>query len=185
MVALLSKVVNTNCPEERELLYKQINVLEETGDNITHKVYLGLNKVFFTPLNRNDIHILVSAIDDVADNIHEAAGRMYLYNVNAFSPAIGNIADYIQRSCTEIQKLINSLSNLGHKQNLLSACQLVKDFESQIDHIYYSSLADLFAREKNPMTLIKHRDILSSLEASANKCKDVTDAIEIIILNSL
>lgn len=185
MVALLSKVVNTNCPEERELLYKQINVLEETGDNITHKVYLGLNKVFFTPLNRNDIHILVSAIDDVADNIHEAAGRMYLYNVNAFSPAIGNIVDYIQRSCTEIQKLINSLSNLGHKQNLLSACQLVKDFESQIDHIYYSSLADLFAREKNPMTLIKHRDILSSLEASANKCKDVTDAIEIIILNSL
>lgn len=185
MAALLSAIINTNCTKERETLYNQINALEEIGDDITHKVYLGLDKVFFTPLNRNDIHILASAIDDVADNIHEAAGRMHIYNVNAFSPAIGHIADYIQRSCTEIQRLIGALSKPIHSQDLQSSCQLIKDFEHQADQIYYSSLADLFNNEKNPITLIKHRDILSSLEASANKCKHVTDTIEIIILNSL
>src|SRR3569832_1422546 len=84
MSELLSTVAETESVEEREPLFKQINSLEETGDDITHKVYLGLDKVFFTPFNRKDIHILASAIDDVADNVQEAAGRMQLYNIEYF-----------------------------------------------------------------------------------------------------
>ncbi len=75
MSELLTAVVDTSSIEDREPLYRQINTLEETGDDITHKVYLGLDKVYFTPFNRKDIHILASAIDDVADNVHEAAGK--------------------------------------------------------------------------------------------------------------
>ena len=78
MSELLASVVDIGSIEEREPLYRQINVLEEAGDDITHEVYLGLDKVFFTPIGRKDIHILASAIDDVADNMHEAAGRMHL-----------------------------------------------------------------------------------------------------------
>src|ERR1700743_4026565 len=104
MADLLSAVLDTAPKEERESLYRQINALEETGDDITHKVYLGLDKVFFTPINRKDIHILASAIDDVADNIHEAAGRIQLYNIDHFMPAISEIAGYIKRSCAELQK---------------------------------------------------------------------------------
>jgi predicted phosphate transport protein (TIGR00153 family) len=185
MSELLSAVVDTESVEEREPLYRQINTLEETGDDITHKVYLGLDKVFFTPLNRKDIHILASAIDDVADNIHEAAGRMNLYEIRTFIPAIGEMARYIQLSCIELQKLINALGALTNTEDLLNSCRLVKDHEHQTDRIYYHALADLFAKEKDPITLIKHRDILFSLEASANKCKNVKDAIEIIILNRI
>src|ERR1700743_708708 len=104
MSELLSAVIDTGSADEREPLYRQINTLEETGDDITHKVYLGLDKVFFTPLNRKDIHILASAIDDVADNIDEAAGRIQLYNIDHFMPAISEIAGYIKRSCAELQK---------------------------------------------------------------------------------
>ena len=171
--------------DEREPLYRQINTLEETGDDITHKVYLGLDKVFFTPLNRKDIHLLASAIDDVADNIHEAAGRMNLYLIDKFIPAIGEMINYIQLSCIEIQKLINGLSKIEDTESMLNSCRLIKSHEHQTDLIYYHALADLFANEKDPITLIKHRDILFSLEASANKCKTVTDVIEIIILNSI
>lgn len=185
MSELLSAVVDTTSEDEREPLYRQINSLEETGDDITHKVYLGLDKVFFTPLNRKDIHILASAIDDVADNIHEAAGRMNLYEIKDFTPAIGEMGRYIQLSCIELQKLINALGKMVDTEDMLASCRLVKDHEHQIDVIYYHALADLFAYEKDAIQLIKHRDILFSLEAAANKCKNVTDAIEIIILNSL
>ena len=185
MSELLSAVVDTTSEDEREPLYRQINSLEETGDDITHKVYLGLDKVFFTPLNRKDIHVLASAIDDVADNIHEAAGRMHLYEIKAFTPAIGEMGRYIQLSCIELQKLINALGKIVDTESMLASCRLVKDHEHQTDVIYYHALADLFAHEKDAIKLIKHRDILFSLEAAANKCKNVTDAIEIIILNSL
>src|ERR1700760_4214902 len=78
MSELLANAVNSSSAEERAAIFKQIDSLEETGDDITHKVYLGLDKVFFTPFNRNDIHVLASAIDDVADYVQEAAGRMQL-----------------------------------------------------------------------------------------------------------
>lgn len=185
MSELLSAITDTTPATEREPLYKQINILEEAGDDITHKIYLGLDKVFFTPLNRKDIHTLASAIDDVADNIHEAAGRMNLYEIDEFIPSIGQMAKLVQLSCTELQTLINALANLKDTEKLLNSCRMVKDYEHQVDDIYYHALADLFAREKDAITLIKHRDILFSLEASANKCKNVTDALEIIILNSI
>ena len=121
MSELLATVVHTESVEEREDIYRQINVLEETGDDITHKVYLGLDKYFFTPLNRKDIHTLASAIDDVADNVHEAAGRMHLYNIENFMPAIRQISGYIKHSCTEIQKLIRSLAKIEDSASMLAS----------------------------------------------------------------
>jgi predicted phosphate transport protein (TIGR00153 family) len=185
MAELLVAVVDTDSAELREPLYRQINALEETGDDITHKVYLGLDKVFFTPFNRKDIHILASAIDDVADNIHEAAGRMNLYHIEEFMPAIGEMVNYIRLSSNEIQKLISGLDKIEDSGSMIATCRMIKDYERMTDVIYYHALADLFAREKDAITLIKYRDILFSLEASANKCKNVTDAIEIIVLNSI
>lgn len=185
MAEYLSAIVETGSVEDREPLYRQINSLEETGDDITHKVYLGLDKVFFTPINRKDIYLLASAIDDVADNIQEAAGRMNLYQVRKFSPAIAEMVNYIQLSSNEIQKLINGLSKIEDSGSMLASCQAIKSYERMTDVIYYHALADLFAQEKDAITLIKYRDILFSLEASANKCKSVTDAIEIIVLNSI
>lgn len=185
MSELLMAVVESKTASEREPFYKQINILEETGDDITHKVYLGLDKVFFTPLNRKDIYALASAIDDVADYVHEAAGRMQLYHIETFIPAIREIADYVKRSCSELQKLIFSLAKMEDSEAMLASCRLIKQYENQSDQVYYHALADLFAHETDPIRLIKHRDILFSLETSANKCKAVTDAIEIIVINSL
>src|ERR1700761_1852258 len=129
MAELLEAVVDSASAEAREPLFKQINVLEEAGDDITHKVYLGLDKVFFTPFNRKDIHILASAIDDVADNIHEAAGRINLYEIDVFMPAISEIVKYIKLSCIELQKLISGLSKIVDTEGMLASCRLTKDYE--------------------------------------------------------
>src|SRR6195952_3431029 len=82
MAGLLVNAVNNSDAEEREVIFKHIDRLENIGDDITHKIYLALDKVVFTPLNRKDIHTLASAIDDVADYIHEASERMYLYDIH-------------------------------------------------------------------------------------------------------
>ncbi len=185
MSELLVAVIDSKTEAEREPFYKQINLLEETGDDITHKVYLGLDKVFFTPFNRKDIYALASAIDDVADYVHEAAGRMQLYHIENFIPEISQIADYIKRSCSELHKLIKALARIEDSTAMLDTCRLIKEYEHQSDQVYFHALADLFANEKDPIRLIKHRDILFSLESSANKCKVVTDTIELIVINSL
>jgi predicted phosphate transport protein (TIGR00153 family) len=183
MAELLVKLTEIDLQEERDETINRINSLEEKGDNITHKVYLSLDKIVFTPLYRKDIHTLISAIDDVADHIHESAGRIRTYKLQKIIEPMKDIAQYILRSCTELNQLINSLDRKVQVDLMFNACKQIKKYEYQADLIYYRSLADLFANEKDPIELIKYRDILSSLETSTNKCKNVTDAIETILIN--
>jgi len=184
MATLLVNVVNSDVTEERELLFKQIDRLENTGDDITHKIYLALDKVVFTPLNRKDIHTLASAIDDVADYIHEASERMYLYNIIEFVPAIKEIAAIILNACLEIERSVNMLRVSAERDMILSSCRQIKDYEHQSDQIYYNSLAYLFANEKDAINLIKYREILHSLETTTNKCKAATEVLQAILVNS-
>ncbi len=185
MAELFAIAVGTSSIEEQENLFKQIKNLEEKGDQITHKVYLGLDRIYFTPLNRKDIHTLASTIDDVADNIYEAAGRMNIYHINKANTAIDKMVNYIKLSCIELQKLINGLAKIKDTEFILASCRVIKDYATQTRTIYYNALADLFANEHDAISLIKQRDILFSLDASVSKCKKVTDTIEIIALNSI
>jgi len=184
MAGLLVNVVNTALPEDREIIFKHIDRLENIGDDITHKIYLALDKVIFTPLNRPDIHTLASAIDDVADFIHEASERMYLYNITEFIPAMTQIAKIILDASAEIKRSVNMLRLSSKGALILESCRQIKQFEHQSDQIYYNALADLFANEKNAITLIKYREILYSLETTTNKCKSVTDVLRAILVNS-
>jgi len=176
--------VNTDNAVEREVIFKEIDRLESIGDDTTHKIYLALDKVVFTPLNRQDIHTLASAIDDVADFINEASERMFLYNIDEVVPAIKEIADIILKASIEIEKSVNMLRSSTKGALILESCKLIKDYERQSDQIYYNSLADLFANEKDAITLIKYREILHSLETTTNKCKNATDVLQAILLNS-
>jgi len=184
MAILLVNVVNIDEAAEREVVFKQIKRLETIGDDITHKIYLALDKVVFTPLNRNDIHKLASAIDDVADYIHEASERMYLYNIVEFVPAIKEIAAIILNASKEIEKSVNLLRISKQHDMVLASCRQIKDYEHQSDRIYYNSLAALFANEKDAINLIKYREILHSLETTTNKCKNATEVLQAILINS-
>jgi uncharacterized protein len=181
---LLVIAVNTEQAEDRELIFKQIERLENIGDDVTHKIYLALDKVIFTPLNRPDIHTLASAIDDVADFIHEASERMNLYNIVEFVPAIKEIAVIIQKASVEIERSVNMLRLSSKGALIMESCRQIKQYEHDSDQIYYNALANLFANEKDAITLIKYREILYSLETTTNKCKSVTDALRAILVNS-
>lgn len=184
MAGLLVKAANTGIAADRETCFKQIERLENIGDDITHKIYLALDKVVFTPLNRSHIHSLASAIDDVADYINEAGERMNLYNIEEVIPAIREIASIILKASNEINRSVTMLRMPSKGNMILEACKLIKDHEHESDQVYYNALADLFANETDAITLIKYREILYSLETATNKCKGVTEVLQAILVNS-
>ena len=183
MAALLVSVVNTELADEREPIFKQINKMENMGDDITHKIHLWLDKITFTPFNRHDIHALASTLDDVADTIQEASGRMYLYDIVEFVPAIKEIAAIILQASLEIEKAVNLLRSSKKPDLIIELCRQIKSYEQQANQVYYHAVAELFADEKDPIRLLKYREILFSLEASVNKCKNTTDELNAILIN--
>ena len=183
MASMLHVIVNTAAACEREVITKQIDKKENMGDDITHKIYLCLDKILFAPLNRSDIHALASAIDDVADTIQEASGRMYLYNIDEYGPAIKEIAAIILKASLEIEKAIVLLRSSKKADELPGVCLQIKTYERQSDQVYYEAVAVLFEAEKDPIRLLKYREILFSLETSVNKCKKVTDVLNTILIN--
>lgn len=182
MARLLQTVVETDDRSDLEAMYKQIHKKENFGDDITHKINLYLHKIIFPPLNRPDIHALASALDDVADAINEAGGRMYLYAIDEFSPAIKQIAIIILKASLEVEKAIKVLRKTKKNGELPMICRHIKNYEDMADQVYYHAVADLFTDEKNAIKLIKYREILLSLETSVNKCRGVTDVLNTIII---
>jgi len=183
MAGLLVNVINSKGFDDPMPVFKQIDKMENTGDDITHKIYLCLDKVIFAPLNRNDIHSLASAIDDVADTIQEASGRMYLYNIDDFTPAIKEIAAIILKASLELEKAIRLLRLPQKNNEIFGLCRQIRNYERQSDLVYYHAIAALFENEKDAIKLLKYREILFSLETSVNKCKNVTDVLNTILIN--
>ena len=183
MATLLVGVVNTEQVEERGLLYKQVDKMEHWGDSVTHKINLALNRIVFTPLNRNDIHALTAALDDVADMIKETSNRINLYNITDFNTPIKELAALIQKAGAEIQSAVSLLRLHQSTDAILIACRQVKEYERQADRIYYNAVANLFLNDKDAINLIKYREILHSLETTVNKCKSTADVLQVILIN--
>ncbi len=184
MADLLVTVVNIENQYDREQLFKQIDKLENNGDDITHKIFLALDKVIFTPINRGAIHTLAGAIDDVSDAIHEASGRMNIYKITYFGPAIKQTAALIFEAANKIENAVVLLSSPKSNENIILLCRHIKQHERQADLIYYQSVAQLFSEEKDAINLIKYREIMASLENSVNCCKKAAEVLESIALNN-
>ncbi|HEY8928605.1 MAG TPA: DUF47 family protein [Mucilaginibacter sp.] len=183
MSNLLVSIVNTDGFEEREILFKQVNKMEHTGDDITHRIYLALNKIVFTPLNRNDIHALAAAINDIADLIKEVSNRINLYLITDFTAPIKELAELIQKSGSEIQSAVSRIKVHNLTDTVMSSCRQVKEYERQADRVYYTAVSDLFLNDRDPINLIKYREILLSLETTVNKCKSTAEVLEVILIN--
>jgi predicted phosphate transport protein (TIGR00153 family) len=181
MAAMLQTVVNLEKLSGFEYLFKQIDKKESVGDDITHRIHLSLNKIVFTPLDRPDIHALASGIDDVADAIREAVGRMFLYNIDEFSAPIKQLSAIILSACVEIKNAITLLFTKKTGGLAVICCQ-IKNYVHEANAVYYKALATLFKDESNAIKLLKYREILFSLNSSVNKCKNVTDVFNTIMI---
>lgn len=182
MATRLNEAVNTEDIDRRKELFKEIEDLEHTGDEITHQIHLELSKNFITPFDREDIHQLASAIDDVADYIHGSASRMNLYNLTTITKPIQELSDLILRACNDLDKAIRELRNLKNIRTIADSCVRINSIENQADYVFDKAVGELFEYEKDAVNLIKYKEVLSALETATDMCEDAANVLESILV---
>jgi len=180
----LIELVNTNDENKKQELNKLIEDLEHRGDELTHQIYLELGKNFITPFDREDIHALASAIDDIADFIHGSANRMQLYNVKIMTPPIKKLAELILQGCQDVDKAVGELKNLKNIRVITDSCVRINSMENQADYIFDNAVGELFEHEKDAITLIKYKEVLAALETATDKCEDAANVMETILVKN-
>jgi len=179
---LLIKLMGENDLVQREVYIKLIKEAEHKGDDITHKLLIELNGTFITPFDREDIHQLISTMDDVVDYIHTASTRVHFYKLPTFPHEFVKIADYIHAANKEIQMVLRSVKSASDFLKFTESCTKISTYESEVDYLYQEYLSNLFELETNAINLIKKRDILASLEKAIDKCDDVANVFSSIIV---
>ncbi|HXZ18895.1 MAG TPA: DUF47 family protein [Candidatus Acidoferrales bacterium] len=158
---------------------RRIKDIEHAGDTITHDLITRLNQTFITPFDREDVHELSSKVDDVLDLTDAAAGRMVLYRVKAVRPGVLELAQILESATQEILAAIRVLDK---QDDILSHCIEINRLENEGDRVSHALMAKLFEVEKDPIEIIKWKEIIEAIENAVDKCEDVANVIESVIL---
>ncbi len=168
-----------NLPKnEREAHFKRIEELEAVIEGITHTTHLELSRNFITPFDREDIHDLIKAIDNVADYIHGAASRMKLYQVEKITKSIRKLTEINLEACQLIEIAVMELKDMKNHKKIIEACKKINKLESKADNVFDKAVADIFENETDAKNIIKYKEVLSSLESASDKCKSVANVLE-------
>jgi predicted phosphate transport protein (TIGR00153 family) len=184
MAKLLKQGVNIDNFEERNKIFRVLEDLEHKGDDITHQIHLELGKNFITPFDREDIHTLASSLDDVADFIHGASNRMILYKVVKITDPIREMADLIVEATIDVAKAVHELRNLKNIRNITDSCVRINSAENKADYIFDNAVGQLFEFEKDAVELIKYKEVLSAMETATDRCEDVANVLESILVKN-
>jgi uncharacterized protein len=166
---------------EVEKRVAEIKFVEHQGDQLTHSLMMKLNQTFITPIDREDIHSLGSALDDVLDLVDAAASRIIVYKVKAVTPGARLLAKVIQHGA---EIVVKAISQLNKPQNILEYCEQLKLIEEEADRIKGECVARLFEDSMEPIEVIKWKEIYEVLEATTDKCEDVADVLEAVVLKT-
>jgi len=158
---------------------REIKRVESVGDAITHKIFRDLNQTFITPIDREDIYALASCIDDVLDFIEAAADGLVVFKIEKPTQEAITLVNIIYSSCEELGR---GIALLGKVKDLNSTFITVNSLENEADRITRDVIARLFENEKDPIVLIKWKEIYESLEAGTDRCEDVANVLERILL---
>lgn len=179
MASALHELVNLPLPERNEL-FQKIEELEQIGDEITRQTNIELSSNFITPFDREDIHSLITAIDNISGNIHGAASRMKLYQVDKITKSIRKLTEINLEACQSIDSAVKELKNLKKIKNITDACAKINKLENKSDIVYDKAVSDLFENENDAKNIIKYKEVLSVLESAVDKCKGVASVLESI-----
>lgn len=182
---VLTQMVNNTDADKRKDLLREIERLEHIGDSVTHEIFTELSTTFITPFDREDIHALTSAVDDVVDFIHGSAKRMELYKIKVPDTNISKFAELIEKGAEELHKAISGLRDLKNVDAIRSACVRINSIENHADDIFDNAIARLFEEEKDAIQIIKVKEVLSVLETATDKCEDAANVLETIIVKNV
>jgi uncharacterized protein len=174
-VALLEHY--TGVPEQ----VQRIKAIEHNGDEITHQIFRKLNQTFITPFDREDIHELCSTMDDVIDLVDAAANRFVLYRVTGVRHGTVELSNVLAATASEVKDAIYAMES---PDKALHHVIEINRLENESDRICRTLIAQLFEEEKNPVEIIKWKEIYEVIETAVDKCEDVSNVIESVILKN-
>jgi hypothetical protein len=161
---------------------RRISDIEHETDTITHRCVEALHKTFITPIDRDSIHRLITRMDDIMDFVEAAAERVALYEITVMTPEVRDLADVLVRATQQVELAMKGLRDLKHPQNILKLCVDINRLENESDQILRRAVARLFKEEKDPIVIIKWKEIYENLENAADRCEDVANIIEGVVL---
>jgi hypothetical protein len=179
---VMKQVVTEPDFDKRAALISQIEDLEHVNDDFTHKIFTELGRNFITPFDREDIHYLASALDDIADYIFASAKKINFYKVNPNDQGIQKMADLIDQGCEQIKNAVLQLRDMRDMRQITDALVKVNSIENQADDIFDLSIDRLFETEPDAKEVIKKREIYQVMEIVTDKCEDAGNVIESIII---
>jgi hypothetical protein len=158
-----------------------VKAKEHLGDTYVHELIHKLNSTFVTPLDREDIHHLASAIDDIVDLAHAASNRIVLYDIGTPVSGALELTRILRLQTREIVQAVHSLPT---SDRILERCIEIHRLENEGDRVFQESMARLFKEETNPIRLIKHKEVLESIERATDSCEDVANVLEAIFMKN-
>jgi len=161
-----------------------IESIEKRADRITRSTIELLHKTFITPIDRDDIHQLISKMDDILDLIEDAAQLMFLYDVRVPTPEAKKLADICVVCCEKMQSAVALLSSMDNAAAIMTICTEIDRLESDADHVMRAAIARLFRDEPDVRELIKLRTVYEHLETVTDRCEDVANIIQGIVLEN-
>jgi uncharacterized protein len=162
---------------------RKIKDVEHKGDSITHSIIQKLNKTFVTPLDREDIYSLASKLDDILDLIDVCAQRIIMYNVESIPGEAKSLGFIILQSCLVVDKAVAMLGKKANEQ-LFALCVEINALENEADRVCREAISRLFDEEKDPIQLIKWKEIFETLEKATDKCEDAANILESVVVKN-
>jgi uncharacterized protein Yka (UPF0111/DUF47 family) len=182
MGVILKDIVAEPDFDKRASLISQVEDLEHANDELTHSVFTELGRNFITPFDREDIHLLATALDDVADYIYASAKKINFYRVNPNDIGMQKMAELIEQGANHVRTAVVELRDMKNMRNITEALVKINSIENQADDIFDMSIERLFATEPDAKEVIKKREIYQVMEIVTDKCEDASNVIESIII---
>jgi hypothetical protein len=179
-VLLKDMLDNFADPQESQ---RRIKEVEHRGDAITHSIIQRLNKTFITPMDREDVYALAAKLDDIIDLIDASAQRFIMYNVDCATPEAKTLAFLILQGCQAVDKAVDKLSSKSHEQ-IYQHCVEINAIENEADRVSREAIGRLFDEEKNPIELLKWKEIYETLETATDKCEEAANILESVMVKN-
>ena len=160
---------------------EQLKDIEHRGDEITHSVITKLNQTFITPFDREDIHRLAASLDDVLDYVYAAGERLVMYKISSAPAAASDLARVVMRQSEQMEQAVALLEK---QDRVLPYCVEINRLENEADSIARTAIGHLFEGEKDPIQLIKLKELYEVLERASDKAEDVANVLETVILKN-
>jgi uncharacterized protein len=171
-------------PGDMERRAERVKQIEHECDEITHAVVEALHKTFITPIDRNDIYRLITKMDDIMDLVEAAADRVALYEIPTMTKEAAELARCLVDSAEHVLNAVSGIRDLGKPNGILQHCIEINRLENVADGILRGALARLFREEKDPIAVIKWKEIYETLESATDRCEDVANIIEGVVLEN-